>query len=235
MKNIFITLVLFSAVSFSAQAQYEFPEWGIGGSVGMVRPYSDTRINDTQRAFALDLFWNYSPYLPFSFEAQTGRLAGGGATADPYGRFFVNDYLALDLHGDLQLGEVVDFQGNFLLERLKGFYSGIGVGAMFNNLTSIQRVDPTNSTYIFPGKEKSVSILVPLRWGYEFKVFNYYDVPIISINLNYTHYLTFAESLDGYDDPSSKFKNNAQDMYRYISVGVKLNFGNTRQYFKPIR
>jgi hypothetical protein len=41
--------------------------------------------------------------------------------------------------------------------------------------------------------------------------------------------------MDGYDDPNLKFKNNAPDMYRQITLGVKFNFGNQVSYIKSIR
>jgi hypothetical protein len=57
----------------------------------------------------------------------------------------------------------------------------------------------------------------------------------MGINITYTHNFTFSEGLDGYDDSSSKFKNNAQDMFSALTVGVKFNFGTTASYIKSIK
>jgi len=173
--------------------------------------------------------------MPFAFEAQSGKLSGGNDLTDPSHRYFVNNYLGFNIHGDLQLGEIMDYQDNFFMERLKGLYMGLGVGMIFNNITSIRRYALDDPTYFYPGKDHSISPLVPIRFGYEFKVFNSNDEPFMAIDLGYTHYLTFAEGLDGYNDPSSKFKNNSQDMFRSITIGVKINFGNSVSYIKPIR
>jgi hypothetical protein len=228
-------LISLLIISVTVKAQYNYAEWGVGGGLGTVKPYSDLKQNDAQKGLYFNLVYNYSPYLPFAFELQTGKLSGGNNVTDASHRYFVNEYFALNLHGDLQLGEITDYEGNFLLQRLKGLYMGTGFGAMFNNITDIRRYALDDPNYIFPGKAHSISILVPFRVGYEFKIYNYNDEPFMGINLTYTHNFTFSEGLDGYDDSSSKFKNNAQDMFRVITVGVKFNFGSTASYIKSIK
>lgn len=235
MKRFTLTTFIIFLISFAAQAQYDFPEWGIGASYGRMVAYSDLRKNYIQNSYSAAVHWNYSPYLPFALEAQTGKLSGGGVGIDPYDRAFTNNYLCFNLHGDLQLGELVDFQNSYILDRLKGFYSGIGIGVMFNNITSVQRYAITDPSYMFPGKDHSNSILIPLRFGYEFKVYNYEELPVMGISVGYSYFLTFSEGLDGYNDPTDKFKNNAQDMFGGLVVGLKFNFGNLVRYNKPIR
>lgn len=222
-------------IGAAAKAQYNYSEWGVGGGYGTTRPYSDLRQNDTNKGMYFDLFYNYSPYLPFALEMQIGKLSGGNDLTDPSRRFFVNNYLAFNAHADLQLGEITEYEGNFLMQRLKNLYMGLGIGAIFNNITSVRRNAANVPDYVFPGKDHSVNALIPIRLGYEFKIFDYNDEPFMSLNFTYTHNLTFAEGLDGYDDPSSKFKNNAQDMFRTITVGIKVNFGNSVSYIKSIR
>ncbi len=181
------------------------------------------------------VYYNYSPYLPFALEMQLGKLSGGNDITDASHRYFVNNYMAINVHGDLQLGEVMDYEGDFFMERFKGLYMGLGVGAIFNNITSIRRYAVDDPNYVFPGKSNSINALIPVRFGYEFKIFNYDDEPFMALNITYTHNLTFAEGLDGYDDSSKHFKNNAQDMFRAITVGIKINFGNSVSYIKSIR
>jgi hypothetical protein len=227
-----INLLIISVV---AKAQYNYSEFGIGGGYGTTQPYADMKVNDSNKGMYFDLFYNYSPYLPFAFEMQLGKLSGGNDTTDPSHRYFVNNYLAFNIHGDLQLGEITEYEGDFFMQRLKGLYMGFGVGALFNNITDIRRYAADAPTYLFPGKDHSVNLLIPVRFGYEFKIYNYDDEPFLCLNINYTHNFTFAEGLDGYDDPSAHFKNNSQDMFRTITVGIKINFGNTASYIKSIK
>jgi hypothetical protein len=77
--------------------------------------------------------------------------------------------------------------------------------------------------------------MIPLRVGYEFKVFDDYNEPSWAIDVTYIHSLAFGEGLDGYNDPPSKFKNNAIDQYRQISIGFTYYFGTVVSYNKLIR
>lgn len=234
MKKYTLIICLF-VISVSAKAQYNYSEWGVGGGYGTTRPYSDLRQNDTNKGMYFDLFYNYSPYLPFALEMQMGKLSGGNDLTDPSRRYFVNNYLAFNVHADLQLGEITEYEGNFIMQRLKNLYLGLGAGAIFNNITSVRRYAANVPDYMFPGKDHSINALVPIRLGYEFKIYNYDDEPFMSVNINYCHTITFGEGMDGYDDPSDRFKNNAPDMYRMITIGIKVNFGSSVSYIKSIR
>jgi hypothetical protein len=151
---------------------------------------------------------------------------------------YTNHFEGLILHGDFQLGEVVDYTESYFMSAIKGFYIGSGGGIIFNSNT-VQRTNVIlsngPSTYVFPGSNSSINLTIPLRIGYEFKLFNEYEEPWMAINIGYVHNLVFGEGLDGYDDPSSKFKNNATNQYRQIVVGVRFNFGNVTSYNKVIR
>jgi len=229
-----ILIFLLGGLSLSTRAQYSYAEWGIGGGYGTTKGYTDLKQNDTQHGYYVDLIYNYSPFFPFAFEFESGKLSGGNNLTDPSHRYFVNNYLAFNVHGDLQLGEIMDYEGNFFLERLKGLSIGTGLGAIFNNIGAIRRTATDDPNYIYPGKNHTINALIPLRFGYEIKIFGN-DAPMVALDVNYIHNFTFAEGLDGYSDPGSKFKNNAQDMFRQITVGLKVFFGNQATYIKSIR
>jgi hypothetical protein len=57
----------------------------------------------------------------------------------------------------------------------------------------------------------------------------------MAVDIGYVHNLVFGEGLDGYDDPSNKFKNNATNQYSQIVIGVKFALGNVTSYNKLIR
>lgn len=190
--------------------------------------------NNNNLSFNADIYYNYSPYLPFAFEIQAGKLSGGNFVTDPSHRFFTSNFVTASLHGDLQLGEITDFDNRWLMQRLKGFYLGTGIGLMMNKVKNL-RDDVVDIGHVFPGEDNSITLLVPLRFGYDFKVYNMYDENFMNIYIGYVHNLTFAEGMDGYNDPPTKFKNNAQDMFRQFTIGVKFNFGNSVSYNKSIR
>lgn len=173
--------------------------------------------------------------MPFALEVQKGKLSGGNDLTDPSHRYFNNDFLSISVHADLQLGEIIEYDNDFFMERLKGFYMGLGLGATFNNITSVRRYALDDPSYRFPGKDRSLNLLVPIRFGYEFKIYNYDDEPFMSLSIGYVHNLTFSEGMDGYDDPSNHFKNNAQDMFSQVTVGLKFNIGEPVSYIKSIK
>ena len=219
---------------------YNYKEFGIGLDVSYERGYTNINRQDNHISQSINFVYNYSPYIPVVAELQFGHLSGGGLTPDldKYGRMFTNNYEAFVLHADFQLGEVIDYSQSGILNILKNFYFGSGGGIVFNSNT-VQRTNvyPQNGplTYIFPGTNSSINIIVPLRFGYEFKLYNDFEEPYMAIDLGYVHNLVFGEGLDGYDDPSTKFKNNATNQYRQVVVGVKFMFGNVTSFNKLIR
>ncbi|ASU32431.1 porin family protein [Mucilaginibacter xinganensis] len=239
-KYILFFVIVIAAIGVKAQAGYNYYEFGVGGGASYERGYTNIPRQDNNIGFNLNLTYNYNPYLPIELEIQKGQLSGGGLTValDRYGRKFTNNFLALYLHADIQLGSFIDYEHDWFLNAVKGFYVGSGVGFVRNNNT-VQRTNvilangPT--TYIFPGSDQSTNISVPLRVGYEFKIFDSYQQPAWAIDIGYVHNIVFGEGLDGYDDPSSKFKNNATNQYRQFTIGFKYFFGNTVSYTKLVR
>ena len=239
-KLILLFAFVFSAFVVKAQVGYNYKEFSIGLDVSYERGYTNVNRQDQHFGESINFTYNYSPYIPITAELQFGTLSGGGLTQnlDKYGRMYTNHFEGLILHGDFQLGEVVDYTESYFMSAIKGFYVGSGGGIIFNSNT-VQRTNVIlsngPSTYVFPGSNSSINLTIPLRIGYEFKLFNEYEEPWMAINIGYVHNLVFGEGLDGYDDPSSKFKNNATNQYRQIVVGVRFNFGNVTSYNKVIR
>lgn len=240
-------LILFFAFAFivvvaKAQVGYNYKQFAVGLDVSYERGYTNLAKQYDHIGENLNFTYNYSPYIPITAELQFGNLSGGGLDPkiDISGREYTNHFEALMVHGDFQLGEVIDYSESDVLNIIKNFYFGSGVGLIFNNNTvqrySIYRpVPPLPNSYIFPGSNTSINIAIPLRFGYEFKIYNDYEEPYMAIDIGYVHNLVFGEGLDGYDDPSNKFKNNAIDQYRQITIGVKFSFGDVTSYNKLIR
>lgn len=214
---------------------YNYQEYSVGGGGSINRAYVDVAQQKSRRTFNLNVNYNYSPFVTVGADLQFGKLAGGDQVNNAHLREFINTYTAFVLQGDLQAGEIIDYDNSLFLDALKNFYAGTGIGAIRNKMTFIERIKPDGSGYVFPGKDKSINLLIPLRFGYEFKIYNDYGEPQFRLNFGYQMNVTFGEGLDGYNDPPTKFKNNALDMYSQISVGVKVGFGSLTSYRKPIR
>ncbi|QHS55053.1 hypothetical protein GWR56_05685 [Mucilaginibacter sp. 14171R-50] len=238
MKKYLLLIVLaFAFHEGKAQGSLNYASYGIGLSASRNKPYADLKKEFNNQSYAVTFNYYYTPYVPIGLEFQFGKLSGGSNTdfkIDASGRMYENNYKALLLHMDVQAGEIMDYQGNAALNVLKNLYFGIGVGGIYNDVKA-QRTDPINPGYIFPGKDKGVNLIVPLRFGYEFKFYNAYDEPNIRLDIGYQHNITFGEGLDGYADASTKFKNNALDQYTQLTIGIKVNFGGETSYDKEIR
>jgi len=235
---LFFTAALLTMAA-KAQSGYNYQEWGVGIGVFSERGYTNiTQQNNYLglQSINANLIYNYNPYIPIEFEIQSGKLSGGGNAPDldPFGRHYTNNYIAAIVHADFQLGAGIDYSDSWFLNIAKDFYIGTGIG-LISNSNKVQRYSIYDPTYKFPGVDNSIDLMIPFRVGYEFKIYNDYNEPSWAIDVGYIHNVAFGEGLDGYDDPSSKFKNNALDQYRQITVMVKWYFGNVTSYTKLIR
>jgi hypothetical protein len=242
LKKLALLFILsFFALTTLAQGDsYNYGRYGLGLSVGLTRPYADLKTANDGKSFSIAGYYNLTPYIPIGLELQSGDLSGGSIETDTHKRQFKNQYLALIAHGDFTLGEVIDYDNSFFMRLFKDIYFGTGVGLISNKMAFIQRtnLNPSEAypvgTYTFPGTDRSLELLVPLRFGIDLKIYSNYSEPFMSVNIGYVHNITWGEGLDGYTDPSSGFKNNSPDQYRQIVVGVKFNFGSTVPYNKSI-
>jgi len=226
-KYILLIVIAFACFKANAQGADSYHSYGIGFGVSGARPMADLKKQFNDMAFNANLTYFYNRYVPIVLEFQVGKLRGGGNTIaeDKDTRRFENKYKALMFHIDYQLGDAIDdYNPSGFMKFLKNLYGGIGAGVIFNKVDA-NRLSAIEAGYVFPGKDKSNNLIVPLRIGYEIKVYDEYDTPILGIDIGYQHNVIFGEGLDGYDDPTFKFKNNALDQYRQLTIGLRYNFG----------
>jgi hypothetical protein len=239
-KYTLLFIILIAGLSSQAQDSYNYTSYGIGVFASSIFPYDDLPENNTTRAYNVTAYYNLSPYLPIGAEYQFGQVSGGSILTDPNKRQYDNHYKAFLLHGDIGLGQIIDYSDNLFMGTVKDFYVGTGIGLINNNMAFIQRTNLIGSTqypvgtYTFPGKNSSLELMVPIRFGYEYKIYDQYDEPFVGIEIGYIHNITFGKGLDGYDDPSSTFKSNYPDQYRQIIIGIKVNFGPENSYDRKI-
>ncbi len=242
-KYILLFVLVFAVVAVKAQSGFNYYQFGAGVGASYGKAEADLKKQDYNPAFNLNFVYNYSPYLPITFELQKGTFSGGSPdpAKDFSGRYFTNSYFSAHLHADLQAGEIIDYSDSWILDRLKGLYFGTGIGFIYNNMTRIQRYnqiaanDSIGSTRGLEGKSNGFNLIIPIRIGYEFKIFDDYDQPRYGIDIGIQHYFDIGEGLDGYNADPKIYKNNAMDQYTYFTIGFKYNFGNTTSYTKLIR
>lgn len=235
-KIILLSVFIFITIVVKGQLTYNYQEYGIGIGASYIRGYTSVNNQYNHPEFHMNFIYNYNPYLPITAEIQTGQLSGGGLTPalDKYGRQYDNHYKAAIIRGDLQLGAGIDYHDNSILNFVKNFYAGTGIGLISNSVQN-QRYSIYDASYRFPGNNSGIGVIIPLRMGYEVKLYNSYEEPMCAINFGYVHNVVFGTTIDGYNDPSSRFKHNSPDQYRQILVEFKYFFGNIVSYNKSVR
>ena len=245
-KYILFFIVVFAAGTVKAQSGYTYQQFGVGVDAGYVHGYTNLATQYSHPSYSISGVYSLTPYIPIAAELQFGQLSGGdspynvynpAAPLDKYGRGYVNTYKAFYLHADYQLGNDIDYSYGTFLQIIKNFYVGTGIGFVSNNNQN-QRTNliPSNgsTSYVFPGKSTGVDPVLPLRVGYEFKIYNYYNVPSMALDLGYTQYIDFGSGLDGYSNPPP-FKQKYLNQYGQFVVSLKFFFGEPVPYNKLIR
>ena len=221
-KLILLTVVFcFSTFLCKAQLGYNFSQVDIGFATGFNQVYDEILPQKTTQSVHFNLTFNQTPYTNFVFEAQFGKLAGGDSLKTALQ--FNNDYTAFLFRGQLQLGEIVDYSRSPFFNSLKNLYVSAGLGYVINHITAISRI----GTFT-PGLNNSNKPFIPLRLGYEFKIFNKYDQPNIKIDLGLEYNLVLGSNLDGYS-----ILNHEAYLQETIGVKFALGSGNT-SYRKQI-
>ncbi|WP_374950494.1 hypothetical protein [Mucilaginibacter sp.] len=203
-------------------AQYDF---GIGGTINKL--YGDAETTKSTPAVNINFTYNFTPYVNYVAELQGGILEGG-SEATKSGRYFRNVYKAVVFRGQLQAGELIHYDNSKFFNALKNFYGSAGLGYILNDIKSINRESTVVTGYVTPGEDDAHELFLPLRVGYEFKVFNQYDEPSFKVDIGAQYNYVFGDNTDGFKAGVSKDK--------YIQYGVTLKFalGGVTSYRKKI-
>ena len=225
------TVILMIAISFfslaaSAQLGYNYSPYDIGVAGGINKVYGDAQTQKNTKSLHLSFTYNQTPFINYVFEAQIGNLAGGNAVKDLYGRQFSNDYSAYIARAQLQAGELIDYDNNAVANAFKNFYLSTGLGLVVNNNTT-NRYSYQINLYT-PGENQSTEVFLPIRIGYEFKIFNAYNEPSVKIDLAYQYNYVFGDELDGFK------AGNSNDTFTQVTLGVKFALGVKTSYRKQI-
>ncbi|WP_316830512.1 hypothetical protein [Pedobacter aquatilis] len=233
-----LTLLLLCFALFS-NAQSNYFKWSYG--LGAGPNFSKTDVVKGNWGYTIygNIDHHLNPFITLGLEAQYGMVQGGDIVNDPHNRQFVNKYTGVNANLKVGLGEFINYNKTNFLYNIKGLYAGIGLGAVKNNITDIVRYKPSWAAYDpgygpFPGEDKSVNLWVPINLGINFYFNDGWGYVRYVLNFNAQSNFTFGEGLDGYNDPSTRFKNYDPDTYNVYSVGFKYYFGTIKVYRKTL-
>jgi len=239
LKKIPLLIALIAiSLSVSAQIGYNYDQFSLGLGISSVKIHGDLNKAYAQTALNVNLNYHFTPFVTFSTEAQFGKLASANADTSKtyYGEQSTNKYTAVIFHADVQLGEFINYNDDFssipiltkILNGAKNIYVGTGAGVIFNNMQYINRVDYNDPNVTLAGLDKSNELIIPVRIGYEYKIYNAYDEPQIRIDLGYQANYSFGDNMDGFKSGKSS------DWYSQITFGIKVGIGGVTSYRKQI-
>lgn len=233
-------IIAFVVISFSVSAQigYNYDQFSLGVGINSVKINGDLNKAYRQASYSANLSYHFTPFVTFSAEAQFGRLnsANADSTKTYYGEQSSNKFTTIMFNADVQLGEFINYNDDFsaipiltkILNGAKNIYIGTGAGVIFNKMDYINRQDFLDPNIILGGLDKSNELIIPVRIGYEYKIYNAYDEPQIRINLGYQINYAIGDNMDG-------FKMGLHnDSFSQLTLGIKVGIGGVTSYRKPI-
>lgn len=221
MKRILTTI--FVAFSISAVAQSNFHKLSLGAGYGLTRSYADLPEKNYDQALYGTADFLFTPFLSLGLEVQNGEIKGGWTKRDPYNRQFKNSYRSLTANAKVQLGAFVDYNHSAILNHLKGLYLGAGIGAIQNRNRVLERRVPGAGPQVYIPFTKEA--IIPLNAGINYYIPDKNGQYRFVVNANYQTTIALGEGLDGYDGQSQRMKAGKPDVYTYMTLGLKYNFG----------
>lgn len=225
-------IILLCSVSFLAKAQvgFDYAQYDVGFAAGINQASSaDVQTLKTTPSFRLNFNYNQGPFINYVFEAEFGRLKGGDSLRTSSGREFENHFRAFSFRVQVQAGEFFDYSQSAFGNALKNLYVSSGLGYINNNVVARSYDVPLLlNGRMLPGERKTNEVFIPLRFGYEFKLFNSYNQPSVKIDLGYQYNFVMADELDGY------IAGQHNDGYSQFTIGFKFAIGGVTSYRKQI-
>ena len=217
-----LTLVLV-AISSSVFSQSNFHKLSLGAGGGLTTSYGDLSEHNSGAAIYGTADYLFTPFFSLGLEVQNGTIKGGQFKEDIYGRQFKNNFRSLSANAKLQLGALVDYKHSRVLNYAKGLYLGAGVGAIQNRVRELERRIPGAPSRVYVPQSKE--LFIPFNAGYNYYIPNKNGVYRYVLNINYQTNLLIGEGMDGYDSSTISFVNTKPDVFTYLTLGVKYNFG----------
>ena len=217
MNKIFLFIFLiFVATYVKAQDEYDYKQIALGIGAGNEIAYAGTQINKTEIAYFGNVNYYPTPFINFKFQVQAGKLSGSSLLyKNDYNiKNYINNYWAVILEGNVQLGALFDNADN--LSFIKNFYAGTGFGVMNNKVVNTKSDNIYITNILVSSTSKTC--LIPIKLGYDYNLIkDQYEQPVLKIDLSYTFNYTIGKGIDGYYD---KHSNHLKYFYFY-SVGLK--------------
>jgi hypothetical protein len=228
-KTTILTLIMcLTALLAKAQLGFNYDQYDVGFGFSLNSVYGDAETSPMRPAVHFNLTFNATPYINYVWEAQIGQMAGGDSLTDKSGRQFASSFVSYQFRGQLQLGELIDYQRGGLANVVKNLYVSGGIGMVYDDITTINRYSSKVPGFYTGGDNSAAELFVPVRIGYEFKMYNSYNEPNIKIDIGYEYNHVFGDELDGFKTGTTT------DTFTQVYIGVKFSIAGKTSYRKEI-
>jgi hypothetical protein len=223
LKSIILSTLLFFT-AFSLSAQSNFYKLSIGAGAGATQSFTEVPGHSFGFAGYGTADYLFTPFISLGIEIQKGEINGGDFRRDQAARQFVNSYKALAITGKIALGQVMDDRYRGAANWIRGLYAGSGIGVIQHNTLHTIKSDDNSDEIIVLGKT-SKDLYLPLNLGINFYLPDREGFYRYGLNINYQANITTGEDLDGYNYSKVTYQSGTPDIYTYLSIGLKYNFG----------
>ena len=226
-----LTFTIFTCLFCSvarAQLGYNYAQYDFGVGASLNKVYGDAETIKQTPSVRFSFNYNQTAFINHIVELEIGKLAGGDSVNTLSGRQFNNHFAALVFRTQLQAGQFIDYSQSQLANAFKNLYIGAGIGAIFNDLVDVNRYSIKLPGFYTAGVNQSTNLFLPLRIGYEFKIFNQYDEPSLKLDIAYQYNLVFGDDIDGYR------VGNQNDKFTQLTIGLKFAIGGVTSNDKQI-
>ena len=228
----FLCSFLFSIFSFSfvfsAKAQsgdyYNVVEklstskFSVGAYGGFTFPHTDVQASERSGSGGAFVSYTVLPYLSLKLDLQTGQLREGYKNVSPHGLKYKNDYFASGVFVQLNPVQLLNTNSNSFLKYLN-FHGALGAIAFKSN---VKAKNPFQSAWGYTPNYQSMDFLLPIEIGYTVPIYTFYFKQQLSLHVNFRHYYSTSDKLDGYM-PTVK-TNKSNDVFEQLNFGFTFSF-----------
>lgn len=222
-RSVISVLLIF--LSLSIHGQSNFYKIAAGAGFGVTQSFTEVEKHSFGIAGYGSLDYLFTPFFSIGLELQKGEVNGGEFKQDPKNREFVNSFQAISLNTRLSLGQILDDRHHNTSNLIKGIYLGGGLGMIKSDVVHTTALDPIDYNYAVVDQATSRELLLPVNLGINVNLPDRQGYYRYVVNINLQGNFTFGEGLDGYDDSAITFTSGKPDIFTFISIGVKYNFG----------
>lgn len=203
---------------YNAVEKLSTSKFNVGVYGGLTFPHTDVQASERSGSGGAFVSYSLFPYLSLKIDLQTGQLREGYRNVSAHGLKYKNDYFSSGLFVQLNPIQFFNTSSNSFMKYLN-FHGSLGAVAFKSN---VKAKNPQQSAWGYIPNYQSVDFLLPIEIGYTVPLYTFYFQQQLSFHINFRHYYSTSDQLDGYV-PTVK-TNKSNDVFEQLNFGVTFSF-----------